>query len=95
MSPSLKSKLKNRLPDVLADKPKVNIGKSGITEAILKEIDNQLDHLELIKIRFLKNYQTEDFQDDIIKVTKKTKSSLVDKRGKTIIIYRPKRTSNE
>jgi len=85
---SLKNKLKHRLKEAYAEKPKLIIGKSGITEAILKEIDRQFNINHVIKIKFLTNFLTDDFQADIDKITKKTKSSLVDKRGKTIILYR-------
>ena len=89
---SLKNKLKHRLKEVYAEKPKINIGKSGVSDAILTEIDRQLDLNHVIKIKFLPNFLTDDFQADIDKITKKTKSSLVDKRGKTIILYRPRRS---
>ena len=89
---SLKNKLKHRLKEVYAEKPKLIIGKNGITEAILKEIDRQFNINHVIKIKFLTNFLTDDFQADIDKITKKTKSSLVDKRGKTIILYRQRGT---
>ena len=92
MTPSLKNKLKYRLKEIYAENAKLNIGKSGITDAIVKEIDRQLNLHQVIKIKFLTNFLTEDFQADIDKITKKTQSSLVDKRGKTIIIYRQKRS---
>ncbi|MHA1126294.1 MAG: YhbY family RNA-binding protein [Candidatus Heimdallarchaeota archaeon] len=93
MSSNLKNKLKHRLKEVYAEKPNLIIGKSGISEAILKEIERQLGINHVIKIKFLSNFLTEDFQADIDKIIKKTKSSLVDKRGKTIIIYRQRRPS--
>jgi RNA-binding protein len=33
--------------------PRVHIGKAGLTEAVLGEIDQQLDRHELVKVKFL------------------------------------------
>ncbi len=83
-----KKKLKERVIEELEKKAKVRIGKSGISSSIISEIDNQLALNELIKIRFLNNFLTENLDDDITKLAKETKSQLLDKRGKTILLYR-------
>lgn len=38
-------------------KPIINIGKQGLTEGILEEIETALYHNELIKVNILKNCQ--------------------------------------
>lgn len=88
MSASLKKRLKNRLQEIRETKAKINIGKNGITPAIITEIDRQLENQEIIKIKFQKNFFTEDFALEIEKITSRTKALLVERRGKTIIIYR-------
>ena len=44
-------------------KPTIHIGKSGLTESLLKAIQEALDDHELIKIRFLE-YEREIFQSE-------------------------------
>jgi RNA-binding protein YhbY len=85
----LKKKLKNKIATVLNEKAKVHIGKNGLTPAIYLEISNQLAIHELIKIKFLNNYLTEDLNQDINLISKKTSSQIIDKRGKTVLLYKP------
>jgi len=90
LSIGLKKKLKGSLNEVRNDNAKVQIGKNGLTPAVFKAINDQLDMHQLIKAKFLTNYLTEDLDGDIKKIAKETKSQLVEKRGKTIILYKPK-----
>ena len=90
MTFQLKKKLKNRIAVVLNEKAKVHIGKNGLTPAIFSETNNQLAIHELIKVRFLNNYQTENLLQDISLISEKTSSQVVDKRGKTVLLYKPR-----
>ena len=90
MKTNLHKKLKKEIAQVRDEKAKVNIGKNGISPTIITEINNQFKHNVLLKIKFLKNFLTDDFESDINELCKKTKSQLVEKRGKTIIIYKSK-----
>ncbi len=85
---SLKRKLKDKIAIVRNEKAIANIGKNGITPAQVKHIDQQLKIKELIKVKFLSNYFSDNLDLDIKVLTDKTRSNLVDKRGKTIILYR-------
>jgi len=85
---NLKKKLKNRLATTWAEPAKVHVGKNGLSETLFKEISNQLELKDLVKIKFLQNFQTENFDADIKKICKKTSSTLVGKRGKVIIVYK-------
>ncbi|NHJ87363.1 MAG: YhbY family RNA-binding protein [Asgard group archaeon] len=87
---SIKKRLKNEIAEVRAEKAKVQVGKNGVTPAMITEIDSQLKLTSLVKIKFLQNFITENFDATINEITTKTKSLLIDKRGKTIIIYRSK-----
>lgn len=86
----LKNKLKDRITLIREEKAKVYIGKNGISKTILTEIENQFEHNELLKIKFLRNFLTEDFDQDITKLCSDVKAQLVEKRGKTIILYKSK-----
>ncbi|RLI70260.1 ribosome assembly RNA-binding protein YhbY [Candidatus Heimdallarchaeota archaeon] len=89
MTKNLKRALKEQLLPIWNQPAKVNVGKHGLTEAIFTAIDHQLASHTLIKVKFLQNFESENLQVDIQTITKKTQSQLVEKRGKTIILYRP------
>jgi RNA-binding protein len=88
MSAQLKKRLKNRIAKALNEKARVRIGKNGVTDAIITEIENQLAIHGLIKVRFLNNFISDDLDEDIKIIVKKTNSQLVDKRGKAILLYK-------
>lgn len=90
MSSNLKKKLKESLNEIRAEPAKVQIGKNGLTPAVFKAITDQLAMHQILKVKFLTNFATEDLDGDIIKVTKETKAQLVEKRGKTIILFKSK-----
>ncbi len=68
-------------------KPVVQIGKKGLNEAVIEEIDRALLAHELIKVQLhpdLKNTSEEVIQD----ITLKTSCSLIDTIGNIVIFYR-------
>jgi len=79
-------KLKAREPKVT-----LQIGKSGLSEGFLRELDRQLDEVGLVKVRFLRSarllYEHKDqlLQDLLSKVRD---AELVDFRGFTVTLYR-------
>lgn len=88
MTTNLKKKLKNRLANIWVEHAKVHVGKNGLSDTLFKEISSQLVQSDLVKIKFLQNFSTEDFDADIKKICKKTSATLVGKRGKVIVIYK-------
>jgi len=77
-------------------KPLVRIGKQGVTQGIIEEIDSQLERTEIMKVRILraalgdsnmKEMRTKISQE----IMEKTKSDLVEIRGHTIILHRKKK----
>jgi len=85
---SIKRKLKDKIAATREEKATANIGKKGLTPSLIKHIDQQLEKKELVKIKFLSNYFSDNLDLDIKVLTDKTKSKLIEKRGKTIILYR-------
>lgn len=70
-------------------KPIVMIGNKGLTEAVQAEINEALEHHELIKIRI--SGGDKDYREDIIqKVCTEQKAILVKKIGHIFAIYREK-----
>lgn len=67
--------------------PVVLIGKNGLTEAVLKEVDTALKSHELIKIRIASG-EKEDRQTMFESICKTLQAHPVKLVGKIIVIYR-------
>ena len=67
--------------------PSVQVGKVGLTDAIIDELEIQLEHKELVKISVLENspVEVEEIRDEILE---KTKANFVQSIGNKLIIYR-------
>jgi RNA-binding protein YhbY len=85
---SIKRKLKDKIAAAREEKAIANVGKKGMTPSLVKHIDQQLEKKELVKVKFLSNYFSDNLDLDIKVLTDKTRSKLIEKRGKTIILYR-------
>jgi len=66
--------------------PTIQIGRDGVTEAQLKNIDRLLDQHEIIKIRFNEHKQQRRQLSEHI--AQQTGSEQVDLIGHTLILYR-------
>lgn len=67
--------------------PLIQLGKDGINEGFLKQIDKLLEDHELVKIKVLQNAPVE--VDEIVdEVLEKTGAEFVQKIGKKLTIYR-------
>jgi RNA-binding protein len=86
MTPKMKRRIKHELS---AEKPTIWIGKHGVSQEILAEIDGQLERSEIVKIKILKT-AVEGIDARVVadKTAQQTKSSLVEVRGHTFILYR-------
>ena len=66
--------------------PRVWIGKNGLSDAIIENVDTIIEKHELIKIKFV------DFKDSkqeiMDKISKKTDAAVVKIIGNTAILYR-------
>lgn len=62
-------------------KPIVLVGKNGITESLITEIDAALKAHELIKIKFHKKLETFEWIADL-------RAQLIETKGHTMTIYR-------
>ncbi len=69
-------------------KPVVMLGNNGLTEGVLAEIEQALEHHELIKVKIA----TEDREVKSLVVdaiVRETRASNVQVIGKTLVLYRP------
>lgn len=67
-------------------KPQIQIGRNGLTEATIANIDKTLNDHELIKIKYLA-YKTER-ETITAKIAHKTDSHIIHQIGNTATLYR-------
>lgn len=65
----------------------LQIGKGGISENFVEQVNLALEARELVKISILQNCE-EDRQDLADNISKATSAELVQVLGKTIVLYR-------
>ena len=86
-APALNGKQKRYLRALAHHKkPLVQLGKEGLTDAVCTRIDESLEIHELIKVKVS---STDEELDDIgQRIAQKTRSSLCDVIGRTLLFYR-------
>ncbi len=86
ITPKMKRRIKHELS---AERATVLVGKKGVSQEILAEIDGRLEKMEVVKVRILKAALEENNAKAIAsKIAKETTSILVEVRGHTFILYR-------
>lgn len=85
-------KMKRRIRCALsAEKPTVHVGKDGATSQIINEISKQLDTREMIKVKILKTALKGDVAQNIAtRIAEQTDSHLIEVRGHTFLLFKPK-----
>ncbi len=71
----------------------VRIGKKGITDEIIAEIDNVLEKRGIVKVKLLRNFRETygiDRSEVATLLSEKLKACIEDVRGFTIILRRQK-----
>jgi RNA-binding protein len=86
MDPLTPRQIRNLKKQAHSLKPRVQIGRNGLTEAIFANIDKILNDHELIKIKYLA-YKTER-TTITAKIAAKTESHIIHEIGNTAILYR-------
>jgi RNA-binding protein len=90
---SEKRKIKSII--IRSEVPKINVGRGGLTEAVMKEIDRQLDEHEVVKIKLLKNsplIEEADAKEIAKGLASSLKAEVMDVRGRTIKLYRKQKS---
>lgn len=71
------------------EKPTIWIGKSGVSQELLKEIEKQLEKKEMVKIKILKSALGEkEAKESASKIAEQTEASLIEVRGHTFMLYK-------
>lgn len=69
--------------------PSVRIGKSGITENLIDEIDSQLSSKEIVKIKINRGLFERSQIDDVWKhLSEETNSTIISARGNVCVLWR-------
>ncbi len=66
--------------------PLVRIGKKGIEENMVEEIERHLEDKELIKIKILRNNPIQDIEKVVDILEDKTSGKVIEIRGKTVLL---------
>ena len=86
ISAKTKRHVKRRLG---TEKPTVWVGKGGVSQELLREVDKQLDKNEMVKIKILKSALEKGKTKQIaFEIAEQTQSSLVEVRGNTFMLYK-------
>lgn len=68
----------------------VQIGKAGLTDATLLELEGQLKNRKLVKVRMLLSSTEGGVEQDAVvaKILESVKGELVEQKGHTLVLYR-------
>jgi RNA-binding protein len=89
---SQKKKMKELKQRSVEKEPTVWIGKSGVTDALLGQIDRQLDANEIVKVKVHRTSPEDaEIAELADKIAEEMTSEIVDVRGRTFTIYRQKK----
>ena len=66
--------------------PIVQVGREGVTESVLRAVDETLTTHELVKVRL---HEPEDKKADAAALAEGTRAALCGLVGHTVILYRP------
>jgi RNA-binding protein len=69
--------------------PILNIGKNGITDSLIEELNKQIKANRLVKVRVLKSAEEgKDIKTIANEIAEATKSTLIEVKGRTVVLYR-------
>jgi len=84
-----KEKLYQLKSDANKISPILNIGKNGVTETLIEELNKKLKANRLVKVRVLKSAEEgKDLKTIADEIAEATRSTLIDVRGRTVVLYR-------
>jgi RNA-binding protein len=73
----------------MAERPLVWIGKNGLTDEIISQVDSFLKKRKLVKIKLLNSYvETHDRKAAAKELSERTNSKIIDQTGFVVALYR-------
>lgn len=74
------------------EKPTIWVGRSGATEQLVREVSNQLEKKEIVKVKILKGALKDEEPTDVIRtIVEETGSALVEQRGHAFVLYKSRK----
>jgi RNA-binding protein len=71
------------------ESPTILIGKGGVSEEVLKEVEKQLDKKKMVKVKLLGTaLQGGKTKQIAIEIAERAEASLVEVRGHTFMLYK-------
>ena len=84
-----KDKLYQLKSDANKISPILNIGKNGVTDTLIEELNKQIKANRLVKVKVLKSAEEgKDLKTIADELAEATRSTLIDVRGRTVVLYR-------
>lgn len=84
-----KEKLYQLKSDASKINPILNIGKNGVTDTLIEELNKQIKANRLVKVKVLKSAEEgKDLKTIAEELAEATRSTLIDVRGRTVVLYR-------
>ena len=76
--------------NIRAESPSLQVGKNGLSDSFLNELNNRLKKDKTIKIKFLKNSPFNSRQEAVsaLKAILNSNSEVIETRGWTVIIQK-------
>ena len=69
--------------------PIINIGKNGVTDSVVEELKKHIKANRLVKVKVLKSAESEkDLKDIAEELAERSHSTLIELRGRTVVLYR-------
>jgi RNA-binding protein len=74
------------------EQPTIWVGKEGASSQTMNEISRQLEKRKIVKVQVLKSaLEDESVKGIALKTAQQTESSLIDVRGHTFILHKPRK----
>ncbi|MDD2439503.1 MAG: YhbY family RNA-binding protein [Methanosarcinaceae archaeon] len=84
-----KNKLYSLKSEANSLNPILNIGKNGVSDSLIEELKKHIKANRLVKVKVLKSAEEEKNLKEIAEeLTEKTKSTLIEIKGRTLVLYR-------
>jgi len=80
--------VKEKKAEAKSLKPIMRIGKRGINENIIEDINDHLKKRKLIKIKLLKSFRGKDTNKIAEEIAEKTNSKIIDIIGFVFVLYK-------
>ena len=69
--------------------PILNIGKNGVTDTLIEELNKQIKANRLVKVKVLKSAEEgKDVKAIAEEIADATRSTIIEVRGRTVVLYR-------